>query len=166
MLILALGEYRDLPIIAWVANRMWSVNAGGVRQAYATRKSLTGSLVKHFRKHGWNTTQTAERVYAELVAEHGPVPWPADTATLVEATGMVGLAPFAAWLTGRKAQVGTYGALADRTGLNPDRISRWLRAAGDEGGDGQATIRRATVDRALAAWDDGTTYADLYRDQP
>lgn len=160
MLILALGEYRDVPVMAWVAQRMWAVDASGVQRAFAHRKSLTGALVKQFRKRGWNTAQAAERAYEKLIAEHGPVPWPEGNATQVGADGMVPLEPFKAWLVDRKAEVGSYKRLAARTGLNADNISQWLRGVGV--GAGKVTIRRATVDAALQAWGDGTTFADLY----
>lgn len=76
MLQLALSEYRDVPVAAWVGRRMWEDDAAGVRSAFKTQKSLTGSLVKHFRRHGWNDAAAAELAYAELVARDGLEPWP------------------------------------------------------------------------------------------
>lgn len=78
LLTLALGEYRDLPVTAWVASRMWTHNAGEVRGVFTSRKSLAGALAKYLRKHGWNTAAAAEKAYAELVAEHGPAAWPSS----------------------------------------------------------------------------------------
>ena len=73
MLVAALAEYHDVPVMAWVGRRMWAADAGGVRQAFANRASLTGSLCKQFRTRGWNSAEAAARAYDELVAEHGAV---------------------------------------------------------------------------------------------
>jgi hypothetical protein len=56
--------------------------------------------------------------------------------------------------------MGSYKALSERVGINPDNISKWLRAVPAK----KVTVRRATVDQALIYWGDGTTFADLYRE--
>lgn len=157
MLILALEEYRDVPRVAWAARRMWATDAGDVRDAFKHRKSLTSALVKQFRKCGWTTPEACARAYAVLVDEHGPVIWP-DPIDGVDEGGVVPLEPFRRWLA-EKLEPGHGGptALARRTGLDPDRVSRWLRGAGTS-----TTVRRDTVDRALAAFGDGTRFADVY----
>jgi hypothetical protein len=157
MLTLATGEYRDVPSHAWVARRMWAANAGGVRDVFKTQKSLVGSLAKHFRKHRWLSTADAAAAHARLVTEHGDVPWPSAEGHPLEAAGMVPFAPFARWLTERRDELGSYKALTERIHVNPDNISKWLRGVVPK-----TTVRRATVDQALAAWGDGTTFADLY----
>ena len=158
MLILATGEYRDLPNVAWVARRMWATNAAGVRDVFKSQKVLAGSLVKQFRRRGWSTAAEAARARATLVAEHGEVPWPAhDGRVELEAAGMVPFAPFSRWLAARRDELGSYAQLARRIHMNPDNLSQWLRGAVPK-----STVRRATVDSALAAWGDGTTFKDLY----
>jgi hypothetical protein len=160
MLILALDEYRRLPIVRYAARRMWAVNAAGVRDVFASQKVLTGSLVKQFRKRGWHTADAARAAYDELVAEHGKVEWPTAVgdAVPVEAAGMVPLAPFREWLAARHAELGSYNQLARRLRFGADTISRrWLRNT-----DPTAVVRRATVDEALERWGDGATFADVY----
>jgi DNA-binding transcriptional regulator YdaS (Cro superfamily) len=71
---------------------------------------------------------------------------------------MVPSAPFAQWLAERRDELGSYAQLARRIHMNPDNLSQWLR-----GTVPKTTVRRATVDRALEAWGDGTTFKDLYR---
>jgi hypothetical protein len=159
MVILALGEYRDIPIHPWVAARMWQYNAGDVRAVFKSEKSLKGSLVKRFRKSGWHTEADAERAYAELVASHGAVPFPVKPAEGgLSDVATIPLAPFASWLAERKAEVGSYAALSKRTTCTPDRLSKWLRSGGT------GTVRRHTIDRALESWGDGTTFYDLYQE--
>jgi len=156
MLILATGEYRDIPNMAWVARRMWAANAAGVSDVFKSQKALASSLVKQFRKRGLSSTADAERAHAALVAEHGELPWP-DPNTPLETAGMVPFAPFGEWLQTRRDELGSYAQLARRIRMNPDHISQWLRGVATK-----TTVRRATVDRALEAWADGTTFTDLY----
>lgn len=160
MLILALDEYRKLPIIKSAATRMWAVNAGGVRDVFASQKVLTGSLVKQFRKRAWHTAAAAQRAYDELVAEHGPVEWPTDPdATVpVDVAGLVPLGPFRAWLARCYDEVGSYTQMSNRLRMNPDTISRrWMHNS-----DPTAVVYRSTVDQALERWGAGTTFRDLY----
>lgn len=159
MLILATGEYRDLPNLAWVARRMWAANAAGVRDVFKSQKVLASSLVKQFRRREWSSTADASRAHTALVAEHGEVPWPEQSGQVeLEAAGMVPSAPFAQWLAERRDELGSYAQLARRIHMNPDNLSTWL-----QGTVPKTTVRRATVDRALEAWGDGTTFKDLYR---
>lgn len=158
MLILATGEYRDIPNMAWVARRMWAANAAGVRDVFNSQTVLAGSLVKQFRKRAWSTAADAASAHVALVAEHGEVSWPQrDGQVELEAAGMVPFAPFAEWLTARQEELGSYAQLARRVRMNPDNISKWLRGVVEK-----TTVRRATVDQALDAWGDGTTFTDLY----
>lgn len=158
MLILATGEYRDVPSLAWVARRMWAVNAAGVRDVFKTQKSLLSGLVKQFRKRGFSSAAEVERAHSALVAEHAEVPWPRrDGDVALEAAGMVPFAPFQRWLAARYEELGSYARLAERIHINPDHLSQWLRGVAVK-----RTVRRATVDRALGAWGEGTTFTDLY----
>jgi hypothetical protein len=119
---------------------------------------LAGSLVKQFRKRAWSTAADAASAHVALVAEHGEVSWPQrDGQVELEAAGMVPFAPFAEWLTARQEELGSYAQLARRVRMNPDNISKWLRGVVEK-----TTVRRATVDQALDAWGDGTTFTDLY----
>jgi hypothetical protein len=161
LLILALSEFRDVPSFQWVAARMWQYNAGGVRHVFASQKTLNGSLVKQFAKRGWKTAQDAERAHDELVTEHGPVEFPDEPVDdLFGDVALVPLGQFLAWLEERYAEVGSYKRLGELTGCNPDNVSKWLRGVGV--GTDKATVRRDTVERALAAFPDGPTFADLY----
>jgi len=155
MLAFVLHERHAGQPTAWAARRMWALDAADVRAAFKDCRSLTGSLVKQLRKRGWTTDDTIAAAYQQIIAEHGPPEWPGGAGT-TEPAGLVPAAPFVAWLDERKDSVGSYRALADRTGLNPDRISQWLR------GKQTGRIRRATVDRALASFDDGSTFTDIY----
>lgn len=157
MLILALGEYRDIPVHAWVARRMWATNAGGVRDVFKSQKSLCGSLVKQFAKRGVATTTQAEAAYVRLTAQHGAVEWPTTDSDL-EVAGMVPFSPFGQWLAGRCRELGSYKAVGDRLQMNPDDISKWLRGVPQP----KLTVRRATVDHALASWNDGTDFKEIY----
>jgi transposase-like protein len=75
---------------------------------------------------------------------------------------MVPFAPFRDWLRDRHRDAGSYSALAKRTQINPDTLSNWLRDTAVK-----RTVRRATVEQALAGWGEGTTFNDLYaRRQP
>lgn len=159
MLILALGEYREIPNHAWVARRMWAANAGGVRDVFKSQKALAGSLVKQARKRGITTTDHAQAAYSTLTAEHRAVEWPATETETLEVAGMVPFAPFGQWLAARRKELGSYKALSERVRMSPDNISKWLRGVPAK----KTTVRRATVDEALAYWGDGTTFADLYR---
>ena len=159
MLALALGEYRDVPVHAWVARRMWADNAGGVRDVFKSQKSLVGSLVKQFAKRGIETAQEAEAAYRALVDELGAVTWPTAGTNDIEAAGMVAFAPFGRWLAVRHEELGSYKAVGERLHMNPDNISKWIRGVPTL----KVTIRRATVDHALAQWDGHTTFGDLYR---
>lgn len=159
MLILALEEYEDLPRMQWVAARMWSLNAAGVRDAFKSQKSLTGSLVKQFRKRGWYERDPAE-LRAELVARHGEVGWPGDSDTrplrdVIE----VPIEPFRRWLAARYYDSGCrYNVLAERLGLHPDRLSKIVRGLIDP-----PLVRRSTIERALEHWGGDTTFDTLYR---
>jgi hypothetical protein len=165
MLILATGEYSNTPRIAWVARRMWAVNAAGVRDVFSSQKTLNGSLVKRFRKFGWLTVPDVQEAHRRLVAEHGPVAWPRGDGELpVEAAGVVPFDPFLGWLIERYVELGSYAKLARRLHMNPDMLSVWIRGVGR--GAEKTTIRRAIVDRALEMWDGGTTFADLYETRP
>ena len=93
---------------------------------------------------------------AALVAEHGPVSWPA-AGDGPPAALLVPLAPFRGWLDGRYRELGSYEALARRLEVNASTVSRWLR-----GERGAVAIRRETVERALRAWPDAPTFAELY----
>jgi hypothetical protein len=158
MLILALGEYRDVPIHAWVGRRMWAANAGGVRDVFKSQKALVGSLVKQFAKRGIATTIQAEAAYLSLTAEHGAVGWPTIDTDDLEIAGMVPFEPFGEWIATRRRELGSYKAVGERLRMNPDNISKWLRGVPGP----KLTIRRATVDHALAQWDDGTDFGDVY----
>ncbi len=155
MLTLATGAYAEHPSFAWVARRMWATNAAGVREVFKSQQSLAGALVKQFRKHGWSSASDAARAHAQLQERHGEQRWPDPVDP--EAAGMVPSGPFAHWLARRHDELGSYKELAARVGLYPDNISKWLRGIAPK-----AEVRRATVDRALAAWGDGTTFNDLY----
>jgi hypothetical protein len=159
MLTLALSEYRDVPVHAWVARRMWADNAGGVRDVFKSQKSLVGGLVKQFAKRGIQTTQEAETAYRALVADHGGVTWPRSGPRDIEPAGMVAFAPFRRWLAARHEDLGSYKAVGDRLHMNPDSISKWIRGVPTM----KVTIRSATIDHALGHWDDGTNFGDLYR---
>jgi hypothetical protein len=156
MLILATSAYSELANLAWVARRMWAANAAGVCDAFKTQKSLASGLAKQFRKHGWTSAADAASAHRDLVAAHGDVPWPERDGE-VEAAGLVPFAPFARWLSERHTELGSYKQLDKRIAMNPDNISKWLR-----GTPPKTTVRRATVDAALARWGDGTTFDDLY----
>lgn len=167
MTILALSEYRDVPVMQWVAARMWQYDAAGVRHTFANQKSLTGSLVKLFRRHGWETAADAERAHTRLVAEHGSAPFPERPVDPgVADVSLVPLTPFIEWLKARKAEAGSYKELSARTGINADNISKWLRGVGV--GAEKTTVRRFTVERAIEGWNrgratsGGSTFADLY----
>jgi hypothetical protein len=136
---------------------MWAANAAGARDVFKTQKTLSSSLAKHFRKQGWRTAADAAAAHATLVSEHGEATWPTSEDQALEAAGMVPFAPFGQWLTDRRNELGSYKALTDRIHMNPDNISKWLRGVVPK-----SSVRRATVDGALAAWGDGTTFADLY----
>jgi hypothetical protein len=159
MLILALGEYRDVPVHAWVARRMWAANAGGVRDVFKNQTALTGSLVKRFAKRGISTTTQAEAAYLSLTEKHGAVAWPTTDTGDLEVAGMVPFAPFGRWLAARYQELGSYKAVGERVRMNADNISKWTRGVPET----KITIRRATVDQALANWGDGTDFGDLYK---
>lgn len=158
ILILALGEYRDIPVHAWVARRMWATNAGGVRDVFKSQKSLVGSLVKQFAKRGIATTTQAEAAYVRLTAHHGAIEWPTTDTSRLEVAGIVPFAPFGQWLAMRHRELGSYKAVGDRLHMNPDNISKWLRGVPQP----KLAVRRATVDHALALWNDGTNFRDVY----
>jgi len=172
LLLFALDEYRREPSLAWVARRLWAANIDGVRDLYRRRNSLTSTLVKQFRKRGWQDSGAVESAWRELLDEHGPVvEWPPSAADALAPEGMVPFEPFRSWLTDRYAELvaarlragrsvrGAYKELGERTGLDPDYASAWIRGTGD--GAGKRAIRRTTVDGALSAWGDGTSYPDL-----
>lgn len=157
MLILATGAYPSAPRCAWVARRMWACNAAGVADVFKSQKSLTSGLVKTFRKRGWLTVDQVRAAHEHLVAEHGRVDWPARGDVALEAAGLLPAGPFYVWLRERYAELGSYAQLAQRIHCSPDNLSKWIR-----GVDLQALVRRATVDRALEQWGDGTTFDDVY----
>lgn len=163
MLLFALDEYRAFPSLEWVATHLWATDAGGVRGAYKSRKSLTGSLAKRFRKLGLTDATAINAEYAILLVEHGPVEWP-EPIEEPEDTAMLPFDPFRDWLEARVEEVGrrrgVFKLLSERTGLDPEKISRWIRRAGHAGD--QEQVRRVTVESALERWGDGTTVADLY----
>jgi hypothetical protein len=157
MLILATGEYRDVPELAWVGRKMWAANAGGCRDVFSSQKTFTGSLVKQFAKRGWRTLDDAQRAHDELVAEHGTVAWPDGDVLPLEAEGMIPFEPFRAWLIGRYGELGSFAQMAARMRTNPDNLSAWVR--GKRGGP---MMKRSTLDHVLEAWGDGTSFADLF----
>lgn len=157
MLMLALDEYIDHPVHTWVAARMWALNAGGVCDVFASQKVLAGTLVKQFAKRDVRTAKAAACALEQLVADHGPVEWPNANAHAGAATaGTLPSGPFNAWLAARHRELGSYAQLARRLQLNPDNVSRRVR------GLDTSSVLRATVDRAVAAWGDGATFADIY----
>lgn len=162
-LILALDAYRHTPNHAYVAKRMWAVNAGDVHAGWATSRSLAGTLVKQFRKRGIGSAAQADELYAQLVAEHGAPSWPDDVLGELPAGGMLPAAPFRAWLQARLDDVGPgHGAitrLAERVDMHADTVSQLVRGV-KRGARPQ--IRHATVAAALHAWEDGTTVDDVY----
>lgn len=158
VLAFALEAYLDQPRHAYVARRMWACNAGNVRELYANLKTFEAGLVKQFRRRELTGNRDAvSTLYEQLVAEHGQPQWPAETAPVEPANGLVDFAPFGRWLADARSQCRTYRELADRTGLDADRISAWLRRPGSK-----QTIRKSTVERALRTFDDGTCLTDLY----
>jgi hypothetical protein len=179
MLMLACQEYLQTPNLRWVSQAMWAVNAGGVRDVFANHKSLEGSLVKQFRKRGWSTPPeggrrlrqqggvkvVAEAVRAglrELAREHGPVDWPdRDGIPPPNAAALVAVGPFRDWLAARYAEVGSYKGLQERIAMSDEAISQIVNRRGPKGG--QNFVQRATVERSLQEWGDGTTFADLYQ---
>lgn len=164
MVIAALGEYRDVPVHQWVSARLWQYDAAGVRSAYLSQKSLVGALVKYFAKRGWRTADDAARAYDELVAEHGPQPFPTEPVDGLADVAMIPAAPFVEWLTAHAEEAGSYKALAQITGASADKVSKWIRGVGV--GAGKTTVRRFTVERALEGWNRAygttTTFTDLY----
>lgn len=159
MLILATEEYVEgISSLSWVASAMWDVNAAGVCDVFTRRSSLASALVKQFRKRGWRTVDDVSRANAELVAEHGSVPWPRERGDAPpEAAALIPFEPFLRWLRERHGELGSFAALSRRIRMNPDNLSRWIR-----GPERKATVRRATVDAALEQWGDGVVFADLY----
>lgn len=156
MLALALSSYVEVPVIASAAARMWACDAAGVRSVFKSRQSLESGLVKRLAKLGISDMQAAAAVRDELADTRGPVVWPDDDRGALTYATMLPLAPFGDWLAERHREIGSYQLLAQRTGLNADRLSQWIR----RGGSGE--VARRTVERALRSFDDGTTLADLY----
>lgn len=162
VVIYALDEYRRCPELAWVAKRMWACNVGDVRGHYSKLNSLTGQLVKDFRKAGWDTDEAREAAYRELRREHGAPVWPAPDQPLA-AGGLLPFAPFRNWLIERVEQVGRYRGVYKELGamltMDPYLLSEYVRGEGKA--KNKRTVRRERVEDALAAWG-GYTVDDLY----
>ncbi len=77
---------------------------------------------------------------------------------------LVPIAPFTLWLQGRLTETRTQRELARRIGFDNSIVSLWLRGRGRNGtaADPRPRLLRDTVDRALDAWGDGTTFEQLY----
>lgn len=163
MLLLALDEFRRVPVHSWVAAKMWATNAAGVRDTFKNQTSYAGSVAYRFLAIGLTVVShgkeaapdrdSIERRFAELVAKHGPPEWPQPDRP-IETTGLVPAGPFAAWLRAR------YDEIGGRHGGGYQRLcGEYGRAIALEQ---RPTVLRRVVDRALAKWGDGTTFQDIY----
>lgn len=160
----ALSEYATTPSHQWVGAKMWQRNAAGVRDHYSTLKTLIQQLVREFSKRAIATPEQAAQLYAEYVAEHGDVAWPDADLPLPTEVKLVPIGPWRTWLQARVDDVGRHGAykaVGERLTIHPDLVSLYCRGVG-AGKGASPTVGRKVIERALAAWGDGTTINDLY----
>lgn len=162
MVLFALDEFRRHPSHAWVAAVLRAHDVDGIRHVYKNLAALTGSLVKYFAKRRWREPDDFKGAYAMLEEKIGVVKWDPPVAEF-EVPGNLPCEPFNEFLVRFWASAprrhGAFGEVAKELGIDAGDLSARVKGAGNRS---RRSVGRVTVEKVLAAIDDGTTITDLY----